>query len=200
MRCTSRYRKTPPQFKAAVPPICIVLGAALLAIAGRAGAQASFAPTSVFVQAGTTGNTRSLTAGVTRDWARQWRLGGGRVTGYWEASVSEWSYLAVEARRTAWLGQVGLVPVFRYRPNGGASPWYFEAGVGLTLTTSLYETDRKRFSTSFNFGDHLAVGRNFGQRSEHELSLRLQHFSNGGIKHPNPGEDFIQLRYAYRFL
>ena len=64
----------------------------------------------------------------------------------------------------------------------------------------LYETDRKRFSTTFNFGDHLAVGRNFGQRSEHELSLRLQHFSNGGIKHPNPGEDFIQLRYAYRFL
>jgi Lipid A 3-O-deacylase (PagL) len=69
--------------------------------------------------------------------------------------------------------------VFRYRPAGGASPWFFEAGVGLTLTTSLYETDRKRFSTTFNFGDHLAVGRNFGQHSEHELSLRLRHFSNG---------------------
>lgn len=102
--------------------------------------------------------------------------------------------------RTAWLGQVGLIPVFRYRPAGGASPWFFEAGVGLTLATSLYETDRKRFSTGFNFGDPLAVGRNFGQHSEYELSLRVQHFSNGRIKHPYPGEDFIELRYAYRFM
>ena len=178
----------------------IILGAVLLAIAGRVDAQASATPTSIFLQAGTTGNTHGFTAGVTWDWARQWTLGGGRVAGYWEASVSEWSYLAADARRTAWLGQVGLIPVFRYRPAGGASPWFFEAGVGLTLTTSLYETDRKRFSTSFNFADHLTVGRNFGQYSEHEWSLRLQHFSNGGIKHPNPGEDFIQLRYAYRFL
>ena len=187
MQCTSRMGNS-------------ILGWALFAIAGGAAAQASFSPTSAFLQAGTTGNTHELTAGATWDWARQWTLGGGRVTGYWEASVSEWSYLAADRRRTAWLGQVGLIPVFRYRPAGGASPWFLEAGVGLTFTTSLYETDRKRFSTTFNFGDHLAAGRNFGQRREHELSLRLQHFSNGGIKHPNPGEDFIQLRYAYRFM
>ena len=178
----------------------MILGVAALTLANRADAQASFAPTAVFLQAGTTGNTYGVTAGVTWNWERHWTLGSGRVTGYWEASVSEWSYLASDARRTAWLGQVGLIPVFRYRPAGGASPWFFEAGVGLTLTTSLYETDRKRFSTSFNFGDHLAAGRNFGHHGEHELSLRLQHFSNGGIKRPNPGEDFIQLRYAYRFF
>ena len=182
------------------PLSTMIFGVALLIAASRADAQASFAPTSAFLQAGTTGNTHGITAGATWDWPRQWSLGGGRVTGYWEASVSEWSYLAADARRTAWLGQVGLIPVFRYRPAGGASPWFFEAGVGLTLTTSLYETDRKRFSTSFNFGDHIAMGRNFGQRNEHELSLRLQHFSNGGIKRPNPGENFFQLRYAYRFM
>ena len=178
----------------------IVLATVLLSVAGRAEAQASFTPTSVFLQGGTTGTTHGLTAGATWDWARHWPLGSGRVTGYWEASASEWSYPSADGRRTAWLGQVGLVPVFRYRPDDGASPWFFEAGVGLTLTTSLYETDRKRFSTSFNFGDHLAAGRNFGQHSEHELSLRVQHFSNGGIKRPNPGETFFQLRYAYRFM
>ena len=114
----------------------MIFGAALLALASRVEAQASFAPTSAFLQAGTTGTTHGFTAGATWDWSRQWTLGGGRVTGYWEASVSEWSYLAADARRTAWLGQVGLIPVFRYRPAGGASPWFFEAGVGLTLTTS----------------------------------------------------------------
>ena len=42
-------------------------------------------------------------------------------------------------------------------------------------------------------------GRNFGARQEHELVLRVEHFSNAGIKHPNPGENFAQLRYTYRF-
>jgi lipid A 3-O-deacylase len=27
----------------------------------------------------------------------------------------------------------------------------------------------------------------------------VQHFSNAGIKKPNPGETFLRLRYAYRF-
>ncbi len=177
----------------------MILGAAFLNALSCVDAKAAFVPTSAFTQIATAGKTHGFTAGFTWDWGRQWTLGGGRVSGYSEASVSEWSYVAADARRTAWLAQVGLTPVFRYRPAGGTSPWFFEAGVGLSITTSLYETDRKRFSTAFNFGDHLAVGCNIGQHREHELSMRLQHFSNGGIKHPNPGEDFIQLRYAYRF-
>lgn len=177
----------------------IIFGAVLLATANCVAAQAWITPTSVFAQAGTARNTHGLTAGAAWHWARQYTFAGGRVTGYWEASISAWSYLAADARRTAWLAQLGLTPVFRYRPVGGTSPWFFEAGIGLTLSTALYQTDRKRFSTTFNFGDHVAVGRNFGERREHEVSLRLQHFSNGGIKHPNPGENFIQTRYAYHF-
>lgn len=200
MHRNSSSHKIPQRHRFTARASTAVLAATLLTVLGCADAQVPVAPASFFVQAGTTGNTRANTAGVTWDWAQQWTLGGGQVTGYWEGSVSEWSYLAANARRTAWLGQVGLIPVFRYRPNGGTSPWFYEAGVGLTLTTSLYETDRKRFSTNFNFGDHLAVGRNFGQRGQHELALRVQHFSNGGVKRPNPGEDFIQLRYAYRFI
>ena len=79
------------------------------------------------------------------------------------------------------------------------SPWFLEAGVGLSLTSVLYQTQAKRFSTRFNFGTHLGLGRNFGTRGEHELSLRVEHFSNAGIRHPNPGENFVQLRYVYRF-
>jgi len=71
--------------------------------------------------------------------------------------------------------------------------------MGVTLMTTIYQTDRKRFSTSFNFGDHVAVGCSFGARREQELALRLEHFSNAGIKRPNPGESFVQLRYSLRF-
>jgi lipid A 3-O-deacylase len=81
----------------------------------------------------------------------------------------------------------------------GASPWFAEAGVDLSITSSLYETAGKRFSTRFNFGNHLGAGRNFGARREHEVVPRVEHFSNAGIKHPNPGENFFQVRYAYRF-
>lgn len=162
-------------------------------------AQSSLIPSAGFVQAGTAQDTHQLTIGLTWDWNRRWDLWSGEITGYWEGSISQWSYPSAESRRTAWLAQVGAIPVFRYRPDAGASPWFFEAGVGVTFTTNVYETDRKRFSTSFNFGDHLAVGRNFGAHREHELALRFQHFSNAGIKHPNPGENFVQIRYLRRF-
>jgi lipid A 3-O-deacylase len=119
--------------------------------------------------------------------------------GYWELTLSRWSYPAMDGRREAWLGQLGVVPTFRYRPGGGASRWFVEAGVGATLTTTIYQTQRKRFSTSFNFADHVGVGRSLGASGEKEISLRFRHFSNAGIKHPNPGVNFVEVRYSFRF-
>lgn len=63
----------------------------------------------------------------------------------------------------------------------------------------LFRAGLKQFSTEFNFGDHIAIGREFGERSRHALAVRIEHFSNAGINHPNPGENFLQLRYSYRF-
>lgn len=83
--------------------------------------------------------------------------------------------------------------------TGAGRAEHFETGVGLTATSSRYRTRQKSFSTSFNFSTHLAVGRSFGAQREHGIALRLKHFSNAGIKHPNPGENFLQLRYARRF-
>jgi lipid A 3-O-deacylase len=51
---------------------------------------------------------------------------------------------------------------------------------------------------SRHFADHLAVGRRFGEGLQPEVALRVQHFSSGGIHRPNPGEDFLQLRYWRR--
>lgn len=199
VRCLPRAPRPGPLAPAAVLSAALAVG---LFSADAALAQASKSglwPSGFFVQAGTAKQTREFSAGLLWDWQHQWVVGPGRVTGYWEASVSRWSYSVSDGRQSAWLGQVGLIPVFRFRPDGGASPWFAEAGIGVTLTTRIYETHRKRFSTSFNFGDHIAVGRDFGARQEHSLALRLEHFSNAGIKHPNPGENFVQLRYAYRF-
>lgn len=160
---------------------------------------AEVAASALFVQGGTGSGTHEVTVGLAWDWSRHWSVGPGVMSGYWDVSVSRWSYRAPASRRTVWLAQLGVKPVLRWRPDDGRSPWFFEIGVGATLTTNLYETDTKRFSTSFNFGDHLAVGRSFGDGQRHELALRAEHFSNAGIKHPNPGENFVQLRYQWRF-
>ena len=49
------------------------------------------------------------------------------------------------------------------------------------------------------FQSHLAVGHVLGERGEHDLGLRIEHFSNAGIREPNPGMNFGSLRYTYRF-
>ena len=161
--------------------------------------QDALMPSAAFIDAGTTGRTHEVSAGLMWDWNRRSMTMTGGWGGYWEATISEWSYPDSSGRRNATLAQFGATPVFRYRFNGGPSSWFAEVGIGATLTSALYETDQKRFSTRFNFGDHLGLGRNFGEGGRHEVALRVEHFSNGGYKNPNPGENFVQIRYACNF-
>jgi len=175
---------------------CAVV-AALAFSPGRAAA-IDLAPSSAFAQYGSTRDTYAAAIGLTWDWNRRWSLGSGELSGYWEAALGRWKGTAESGSGSAYVTQFGITPVFRWRPDGGSSPWFYEAGIGVNALMPVYRTERKQFSTVFNFGDHLAVGRSFGAQREHELALRVQHFSNAGIKEPNPGETFLQLRYVYR--
>lgn len=152
-----------------------------------------------FLQAGVASDTNMMVAGVTWDWPWHRDFSVGRVSGYWEMSFGRWDTNHPERDGSAWVTQFGVTPVLRLYPGAWGGGWFVEGGIGFNLLLPVYRSRDKRFSTSFNFGDHLAVGRRFGQHAEHELSLRLQHFSNAGIKRPNPGEDFVQLRYSRRF-
>ncbi|SFM62356.1 acyloxyacyl hydrolase [Variovorax sp. OV329] len=181
--------------------LCIGAGAASLGVgqAARAELPSSFAPDAFYVQAGGAQGTQTLAVGLSWDWNTRWTLGPGELRPYIEVMLSQWRYDASTPVGKDHLTQLAMTPSLRWRGAGGASPWFFEAGVGLSFTSSIYHSTDKQFSTSFNFGSHLGVGRNFGARQEHELAVRVEHFSNAGIKHPNPGQNFVQLRYAYRF-
>jgi lipid A 3-O-deacylase len=174
------------------------IGGCIVCVDG-ASAQGLMSPSAFFVQGGNANRTNSFTGGLTWNWDRKWDLGPGQLSGFYEGFLSVWTYPDGTAPGNTQLAQIGLTPVFRWTPSHGDSPWFVEAGIGLTLTSKLYQPEDKRFSTAFNFGDQLAVGRSFGQTRQHEVSLRFQHFSNGAIKHPNPGENFTELRYTYRF-
>lgn len=150
------------------------------------------------VQAGTSdkGGTGNYTVGVA--WPAWWRSSSGSWTASTELLASYWSAKQASGDRKGFV-QLAAVPMLRYRFDGGRSPWFAEAGIGASFTDKTYTRDGKAFSTRFNFYDTLGVGMTFGAKQENELGVRILHVSNGGYKHPNPGENFVQLRYARSF-
>jgi len=151
------------------------------------------------VRSGETGGTNSATVGMMVPWTPLESLHSASMSTYLDLFVSNWHVTPVIAGSRANLLQIGVVPMLRYRFSDGASPWFLEGGIGATVMNHLYRTPEHRFSTAFQFTEALAVGRSFGERGQHEISLRIQHFSNAGIREPNPGENFYKVRYAYRF-
>ncbi|HEU0201406.1 MAG TPA: acyloxyacyl hydrolase [Burkholderiaceae bacterium] len=156
-------------------------------------------PSTAFVQAGMAESTSTLVFGMTWDWPWTFEFKAGAVSGYLEASLGRWRAKgeAGGSSSSAWVTQIGITPVVRFQPDRSA--WFAELGIGANVLTPIYRSRDKRFSTAFNFGDHIAVGRAFGASRQHEISVRFQHFSNAGIRRPNPGEDFVQIRYARAF-
>ncbi len=109
----------------------------------------------------------------------RWRL-------YWDATLARWDL------DPGPIYDVGLTPAFRYaRAERGP---YAEGAIGYHVLTGSRIQDNVAFSTRFQFGDHVALGYRF---ERYDLSLRLQHLSNAGIRNPNPGINFLELRLGY---
>ena len=180
-----------------------VLAAGLLAAvpvcAQQSAGDLSHAPSIYLQAAAAEQSTDAVTVGVTLPW-RQWRmpLWGGELRGHWDIYLSRWSFDRAPGGRSNSL-VLGVAPTLRLRPDEGRSPWFWEAGIGATVASHRYRVQDHEFSTRFNFASHLGLGRNFGAQRQHELMLSVQHVSNAGIKSPNPGENFLQLRYALHF-
>lgn len=138
--------------------------------------------------------TREATVGLTRQlWpaaaASSWSV-------YGEAAVGEWfTHDHPEGGRSHFT-HVGLTPVVRYSFGDGL---FVEGGIGAQLVLPRFHDEGRRFSTVFQFGDHLAIGARFGEARQSEVSFRVEHFSNGGVRNPNPGQNFVELRYARHF-
>ncbi|HTT04999.1 MAG TPA: acyloxyacyl hydrolase [Steroidobacteraceae bacterium] len=177
----------------------LIVGAIASAVPARpalAGNPPTLAPAGAFVQAGYGDqHTDAYLVGVT--WYLPWHFDFpvGTLAAAAEASIGRWHTTSSRGGSTAWPTQIGATPVLRLYPSL-APRWFAEIGVGPNYIVPLFHSGEKRFSTEFNFGDHFAVGRRFGAS---EVSMRIEHFSNAGIDHPNPGENFVQVRYSFRF-
>ena len=176
----------------------LALAAAFCALALPAAAE-GLRPGGYYVQGGL--GARGIwdaSVGLTWPWAWKSSLLGTEVGGITEAYVAHWDSKTLAGSRKGFT-QVGLVPVFRFRLDQGRSPWFGEAGIGVSLMDQHFVTTDKQFTTSFNFVDVLGVGRSFGATRSQEIGVRLQHVSNAGIRVPNPGQNFLQLRYGVAF-
>lgn len=183
------------------PVFFTTLGAALFGCSGNTYAQteAVQATPSVYLQAAHTARAPDAwTLGATLPW-RNWNrtFWGSEVRGYWDLYLSQWAGDGHDGRFHTTL--LGVTPSFRITPDDGRSRWFFDTGVGATLANHRYVTLDKAFSTRLNFATHLGIGVLLGAQRRHELQLRLEHVSNAGIKKPNPGANFLQMRYALHF-
>ena len=159
---------------------------------------ADLLPKGAFVElAGADHSAYSTSVGLSWTGSSRHSWLGGEVTASTEAFATHWNAKG-RAGREAYT-ELGFVPLARYRFSQGRSPWFIEGGIGVSLLDSELRTPHKQMSTAFNFYDVLAAGRSFGADMRHEISLRMTHLSNGGVKEPNPGENFLRLRYALRF-
>jgi len=157
----------------------------------------------IYVEAGTTPqsgrSTDSLSVGVTMPFGTNRLLWGGDVSFYGDFFLSGWRAPKPNGNEKDNYAQIGAIANVRYRFSEGRSPWFIDAGIGATVMDHLYRTEDREFSTAFQFTELIGAGFSFGMQREHEVSVRLQHFSNGTIKEPNPGENFVRVRYLYRF-
>lgn len=156
-------------------------------------------PDSFSLELGAGKSTQMARVAAQWDWERQWLMSdGAQLSGYWNLSAGSWRltrYQDIGGRHER-MGDIGITPVFRYGASGKNGP-YVEAAIGIHLLSALYDNGGHKLATHFQFGDHLALGYRFGQGWD--ASLKLQHFSNGGIKHPNGGVNFLVLRLAKPF-
>lgn len=109
-----------------------------------------------------------------------------RWSWYWNASVGGWDGDAGTVH------DFGVTPVFRYM-KATHGP-YLEGAVGVHVLSDSRINSDLSFSTRFQFGDHVGAGYYHGRW---DWQVRLQHLSNGGMRNPNPGINFMILRVQY---
>ncbi len=116
---------------------------------------------------------------------------------YVETSVNFWEYGTPRQHDTNFI--LALSPViqktFCHCGNGRV---FGEFGIGISVLDDTRFAG-KDVSTHYQFEDRLGIGYQFDGEEQYRLVLRYFHYSNGGVKKPNPGLDFISFSFAMRW-
>jgi lipid A 3-O-deacylase len=139
--------------------------------------------------------------GALWNWDKQWFTEGDwMVTGFWEATLGTWRGIDSVAGNNQTIDEVGLTPVFRLQQSNlsGFAP-YAEGAFSFHLISPTFINANRKFGSSLQFSEHIGFGVRFGDHHEFDLGYCFQHLSNAGIKEPNQGINFSEVRFAYHF-
>jgi|GEM_PF-2928548 len=93
---------------------------------------------------------------------------------------------------------MAISPVFSYPASyWNSNPIYVEAGIGLAIL------DEKKFvgqrtGANYLFENRLGLAYYFGKKNKYSITLRYFHYSNAGLRRPNPGFNFLGLSYQVK--
>lgn len=143
--------------------------------------------------------TQMLRLGVQWAWQEPlWQGNDSHIGGYWDLTLAHWREQRYQDRADA--GQdvisVGITPVLRFQQSSRVG-FYAEAGIGLHLLSEPYDNNGHVLSGNLQFGDHIGIGYVFNNQID--LSLKIQHFSNGGTQKPNDGTNFVVIKLGRSF-
>jgi hypothetical protein len=166
---------------------------------GRAAAPTDPLVDSTALEFGVGAKVQMIRASAQKNWQSRWFESDGKMlSGYWDANLAQWhgnAYQDVNGQHQS-ITVIGLTPVFRYERTDRKG-WYGEAAIGVSWFSELYNNDSNRLSTHFQFADHIGTGYVFA--NNWELGVKLQHYSNGGYKHPNSGVNWFVVKVGYHF-
>jgi len=120
--------------------------------------------------------------------------------GFWEVEAGYWRWDDKGPRRqnTDQLGELAIAPVFRLERaadlDSGVRP-FVEVAIGVHGISETWISGRD-LSSNFHFGSHAGAGWYFGKNDRYELGLHIQHLSNAGIEVPNPGINFVLIKFG----
>lgn len=159
----------------------------------------SYAVDSASFEVATGNKTQMVRIGTQWNWAdKWWQSNNSHIGGYWDLTLAQWRGTRYQNRpdTTQNITDIGITPIFRFQRDNKTGP-YAEAGIGAHLLSHTYDNNGRALSTAFQFGDHIGIGYVFFNKLD--LGLKIQHFSNGGIKHPNNGVNFAVLSAKMAF-
>jgi lipid A 3-O-deacylase len=150
---------------------------------------------SVYGQYGQWDSARQAVIGVQSPWPIHYQ-GDNWIT-FWQGELGEW-WTKKDGEHYTSSTEIAVGPVGRYYLNDSRNV-YAEGVANISFIAPRYWRDSEQEGTVFDFGGAMALGYKFGTALGNEISLRAEHFSNGGMKDPNPGRNFFQIRYAVAF-
>lgn len=121
----------------------------------------------------------------------------GSLVFYSEAQLQRWqARVAGGERAHAWVA--GIMGFARYAPEF-CSRCFVDAGIGAFGIDDRAALSSRPTGSNFTFAEQIGAGIYLDRQQRSELRIGWAHFSNAGVRRPNPGYDFIQVHARLSF-